>query len=1363
MRPRVPVADLGIHHGRINELEMTERAIALPSPPGLLLQLGKPPRCSNQSGQSQGLQSEPRATTTVFEHIKLTLASIWHPKVSDKPLRGGACKLNENIYGFNRLKRLKMETVGALVVPVEDGGDITVMSDVYGNHPPLPPRDIGGVGHHPNHSWGLRKIKLWSPTAHIFCAGRDLASRHRQKWTAFNPGTVCNLICYAHGECHPAHDSAAMNLSHALFLRKTIFQACLSASGTFGNTVMLPPNAILLNIQWNFINIQQALLALGRHTLRDEKAMAANFANITSDIPTYVDQDTRIFLDILIDSLEDIKERFADHKRKRKAAPFAPASAPQAFASRPRLIYQQMQFVEPVGPLTRALSRAPSVAPASHADKMVLFSELRESPPVLRPQGLNFPSDAAFVPVASSKVQSLPNPLAIFEEIDMPASDGILEPAATFEVGGSLPPPSEDSDMPLIDPVVQPAMEHKEDQPLKRVNPDLTGSLPPPSEDSDMPLIDPVVQPAMEHKGDQPLKHVNPDLTLQPVNNHEQLSPLSPSPSEGAMDVEGDADTLPVSEDPVLRRSVREKKPLPVASGIPDTASSKKNKRKASGTPSSAQKRAKASSDKSDEEKPDFEAQTEGEQEPEDGSDDDEPELYGLDSEWVSPTNNKRWIDDVQDINQASIKACFPNSIWDRSTTAATITGVLPDGITERSFNYLSHEVSIFFAERFEQERPEYKLIFDINTSMANVSEWDLMSDLERVKLWSTGVDLFILGMTSIPQTGNIRGQMTKNHRMDAPVQVQVQGLQIIPDEDSNASADYTKSIGTTTLREVLNHGERPDGLVLNALNLPSGHMAHWNPLLGTGFDLEHIAYRQTNGIEGFVYKDPAYKEMYWQLLGLAHAFSLLHLDISATWVFVWGPGESSGSEDVLELARMLLYRFQLATLATPTPLTTGSRTRPAQRPVTTRSLCFPPVRVSWRTLISLLLKTRLQQPGREHAVISTNTGDNASPSIDRTATWTIGGYFFCATSIRPAMCMTLHMVMFQHLLTNADHVAMWQTFIRVNMFWLHVTAGRPPEDLRALEAYCPDLSNAEGWMDIIYLSCMIVLLPALDVRNYARSGPSEAALEDAAEADIVRAYYKTWRHWLATKYTCSYAGEHTNWDMEWEADVFMEYHLQQSTKYPDVAVFKTFTPEALTLRMCDALGAYDKKILKQFKSKKAGVKLSEEDATKFFVFDASKLTVWLLEFRRMAAYTGLRNAQGRRFLVARGCPKFDERWGQVKGKGFVGWTGNLCQQDGNKLAGGLDIDIGKTFNTYRMDMVWTDNIARGWTILEPQLPNMVDWMEDDVRWRNRVHPNAKIDRIVIPADNNSTRQLIRKQEIRGSRTVDAHALPVPL
>ncbi|KAJ7786923.1 hypothetical protein B0H14DRAFT_3506200 [Mycena olivaceomarginata] len=127
---------------------------------------------------------------------------------------------------------------------------------------------------------------------------------------------------------------------------------------------------------------------------------------------------------------------------------------------------------------------------------------------------------------------------------------------------------------------------------------------------------------------------------------------------------------------------------------------------------------------------------------------------------------------------------------------------------------------------------------------------------------------------------------------MGTPLQVQVQGLRVVPDDDDDAKADYTEAIRTTTLREVLSHAERSDGLVLNALDRPGGHFIHPYPLLGTGFDLENVAYCQTNGLPGFETKYPKYEEMYWKLLALAHAFSYFHFDICATWVYVSGPGE---------------------------------------------------------------------------------------------------------------------------------------------------------------------------------------------------------------------------------------------------------------------------------------------------------------------------------------------------------------------------------------------------------------------------------------------------------------------------------------
>ncbi|KAJ7877692.1 hypothetical protein B0H14DRAFT_1670206 [Mycena olivaceomarginata] len=134
-----------------------------------------------------------------------------------------------------------------------------------------------------------------------------------------------------------------------------------------------------------------------------------------------------------------------------------------------------------------------------------------------------------------------------------------------------------------------------------------------------------------------------------------------------------------------------------------------------------------------------------------------------------------------------------------RSKTVAKIIGILPDGQTERTFDYRSHEGS---------EKAEYRLIFDINQSMARVRErcttasglfrehrcgdiirkpavneahlcrvpatdWDSMPDVERVKLWGTGTDLFILGKEAGPRTTDIRAQVVRNNAMGTPLQVQ--------------------------------------------------------------------------------------------------------------------------------------------------------------------------------------------------------------------------------------------------------------------------------------------------------------------------------------------------------------------------------------------------------------------------------------------------------------------------------------------------------------------------------------------------------------------------------------------------------------
>ncbi|KAJ7842436.1 hypothetical protein B0H14DRAFT_2586304 [Mycena olivaceomarginata] len=240
-----------------------------------------------------------------------------------------------------------------------------------------------------------------------------------------------------------------------------------------------------------------------------------------------------------------------------------------------------------------------------------------------------------------------------------------------------------------------------------------------------------------------------------------------------------------------------------------------------------------------------------------------------------------------------------------------------------------------------------------------------------------------------------------------------------------------TLAIRSTTLSEMHDHAERSDGLALNALDLPGGHFIHPSPLLGTGFDVENVAYCKTNGLPGFSKKYPPYEEMYWKLLGLARAFSYFHFDISATWVYVSGPGE----------------KFWIRSR----PRTTDD----VNVNVSSRDISDSTAFENWQPDRASLESCdyELQQPGREHAVIISNTGGDDGSDINRRATWTYA---------------------------SGD---------------VHNNE-RPWEELEALAAYCPDLDGARGWMDIVYLSCVISLFPALDLRNYG----GEAAQTDGAK-----------------------------------------------------------------------------------------------------------------------------------------------------------------------------------------------------------------------------------------------------------------------
>ncbi|KAJ7179714.1 hypothetical protein C8R46DRAFT_1029157 [Mycena filopes] len=557
--------------------------------------------------------------------------------------------------------------------------------------------------------------------------------------------------------------------------------------------------------------------------------------------------------------------------------------------------------------------------------------------------------------------------------------------------------------------------------------------------------------------------------------------------------------------------------------------------------------------------------------------DDTEPHALGLDF----------WVNDLKDIG-----------VVERSTTPEPVTALLPDGCTERVFDYLGHRGSDV----------EYKLIFDVRNSMAKInpqlhtmqlSEWDAMSDKDRVKLWGTGVDLFIYGLKPRKKVTDIRDQMTKDHRLDAPLPA-VQGLRIPPPDrsDDDAEVDYTAAIRTTTLRTLLDEAEKPDGLVINGLKLPSGQILHTNLLMGrqvkprsaldpnlplsySGFDLELVAYRQTNGLPGFAFTQPPYLEMSFEMI--------------ATWIYIYGPGE------------------KFWTRGLPRNIPTGARN-------ILHSCAFD----DWQPDVASVESCDydivalpagegmyLQQPGHEHAVISTDTGGLDDDRLNRTASATLGGYFFCASRMRAAMCVTLHMVLLQHILANSEHATI-RVFQHCGLCANNsVPTEYPLAQRSALAAYCPDLASSRGWLDIVYLNCMIILLPCLDRRNYVSRGTPQQEVKEAA---AVCESYRSWRSWLPTQYRCM-AGDR---ELHWETDIFSpcllhlaeviwRYHARTVAECGDSEVFQLFTPDEFKFRIHAALHSYNHDLASAFNQ-------SCEDGgygeTNFFLFDGDEFSL---------------------------------------------------------------------------------------------------------------------------------------------------------
>ncbi|KAJ7606592.1 hypothetical protein DFH06DRAFT_1347973 [Mycena polygramma] len=402
------------------------------------------------------------------------------------------------------------------------------------------------------------------------------------------------------------------------------------------------------------------------------------------------------------------------------------------------------------------------------------------------------------------------------------------------------------------------------------------------------------------------------------------------------------------------------------------------------------------------------------------------------------------------------------------------------------------------------------------------LKDWTNLSSSERVALWGTGCDIYVAGLTIGDPYTDVGERLRCLHRLDEPMEVQVPGLRKPvydtedvsndDEEDDGDGGDYTKINRTTTLRTFLEHAEREDGIVLNALKLPSSNSTQNNPLSGTGLDLEDVAYRQTKGIATFATEALPIEQLYWEIAGTAHTVTLRHYDPTGTRIHVRGPGEKlwprRRNQDVEDAGA-----FQ-----------DWDPDKPDFSSVRYEGIVLPP---EGGTLL---------MQSKEHIVIGlAPEEDGLTPQIDPLkATLVTGGHFFAASTMRHSLCVHLHLVMMEHVLTNVDADGQWKIFVRICAFWLNVTQNCPHEDRQSLRAYIPrlDEDDARGWTDIICLACVILLATCFDKRHYQTTGVPDIEM---LQREQVCKMYKDWRQWFSQNYT----GIRDGTQIDWEEDVF--------------------------------------------------------------------------------------------------------------------------------------------------------------------------------------------------------------------------------
>ncbi|KAJ7201550.1 hypothetical protein GGX14DRAFT_399893 [Mycena pura] len=468
-----------------------------------------------------------------------------------------------------------------------------------------------------------------------------------------------------------------------------------------------------------------------------------------------------------------------------------------------------------------------------------------------------------------------------------------------------------------------------------------------------------------------------------------------------------------------------------------------------------------------------------------------------------------------------------------------------------------------------------------------DLDDWHDLDSTQRVALWGTGCDIFIRSLVIADAHNDIGARLRLLHGLDQPMEVQVPGLREPPmdDDDNDEVADYQQINRRTTLRTFLKHAEQHDGIVLNALKLPSTHIPQPNPLAGSGLDLEDIAFRQTSGLPSFRREALPIEQLYWEIVGTAHTVTIGHYDPTGTRITVQGPGEK------------LWMRRRRQNIEDAYAFHTWDPDKPDF------------VSGSYEGVVLPAGGGTLLMQSKEHIVVglAPEECETTLQTNKLRATLVTGGHFYSASTIRPSLCIHLHLVMMEHVLTNVEHDGQWKIFVRICAFWLDVTQRRPYEDRQTFAAYIPHLSehSASGWLDIVCLATVVVLATSFDRRYYCAGVPDA----ELAQREEVCKMYKNWRQWFAQTYTGTMNGKEVNW----EADVFsplllhlagvlLDYHSREAVSASSQSdVLLSFPNGDLRVNVRNAL----EKFQKGLGSKLDGFTLSN---TKFFLFDGSEI-----------------------------------------------------------------------------------------------------------------------------------------------------------